>query len=500
MIHESCSSPQRSSFDKALEIEMQSKPGLELGVAVGTLKQRRYEPPVEQFSVGASDHPFVAASVLFFLPRLTRLPSCTFVLIAFLGLYLRADARVHYPWSHKKLPLVVGYFPEWGLTYDQPYYVKTLISNGSIKLLDQINYSQGSVTNGRCSVSDRKAALDTRYTRQNSVNGKADNPKSPFRGYYHQLKELKRRYPKLKVLISLEGAPAGFSKAARPENRQAFVASCIDTFLRGHFAPDISEPGIFDGFDIDWESPTKDEAADFVALIAEFRHQMDRLRPGLRLSIAVGDAPEMLPGTDFTAVGALVDQFGIMNYDYTGPWNPTTGFIAPLFSNRMDPRHSNSVEKSIASYRAAGVPVEKILMGLPFYGYSWSEVEDTNNGLFQEGNGVRADQPYRYIRGLSASSSVYREQRSKAPWLFDGDTFWTYDDSTSIQYKISYAVYRHLAGVMIWELSGDTSDAELLHAIHQSLRRPNDFDIFEESSSQVEPAAGRQASSSVISH
>ena len=463
----------------------------ELGVALGALKAMRNELAACRLLVAAHGHRCVSAPVTFPVSRPRRLLSCIVLFVAFLVLHIRADARIHYPWHHKAHPIVVGYFPEWGLTYDQPYYVKTLISNGSAKMLDQINYSQGSVANGRCSVSDRKAALNMLYTRQNSVNGKSDDPSSPFRGYYHQLQELKRRYPKLKVLISLEGDSANFSKDARPENRRAFVASCIDTFLRGHFAPGISEPGVFDGFDIDWESPTKSEAADFVALIAEFRHQMDRLRPGLRLSIAVGDAPEMLPGTDFAAVGTLVDQFGIMNYDYTGPWNPTTGFIAPLFSNRMDPRHSNSVQRSIASYRAAGVPVEKMLMGLPFYGYSWSDVEDTNNGLFQEGKGVRDDQPYRYIRALSASSAVYREPRSKAPWLFDGDTFWTYDDATSIGYKISYAIYSRLAGVMIWELSGDTSDAELLGAIHRSLLHPGDIGIFEEPIVHPEPTASR---------
>jgi chitinase len=208
----------------------------------------------------------------------------------------------------------------------------------------------------------------------------------------------------------------------------------------------------------------------------------------------------MLPGTDFAAVGALVDQLGIMNYDYTGPWNPTTGFIAPLFSNRTDPRHSNSVARSIASYRTAGVPVEKILMGLPFYGYSWSEVDDTNNGLFQEGKGVRADQPYRYIHALSSNYSVYREPRSRAPWLFDGDTFWTYDDATSIGYKISYAIYRQLAGVMIWELSGDTKDAELLGAIHRSMLHPDDVDIFEEPGTPQKPMQNNGTGVGMSSH
>src|SRR6201993_1343339 len=185
-------------------------------------------------------------------------------------------------------PVLVGYFPQWGLYYDQPYYVKQLVDNGSAALLDQINYAQGFVSGGKCSVADPRADLNNAYTAQNSVSGRADHPASPFRGYFHQLKELKKRYPHLKILISLEGNPAGFAEDAKPENRRAFVASCIDTFIRGHFADGIHEPGIFDGFDIDWESPHKEDAANFQALLEEFRRQMRAVRPGLRLSIAVG--------------------------------------------------------------------------------------------------------------------------------------------------------------------------------------------------------------------
>jgi chitinase len=390
-------------------------------------------------------------------------------------------------WHHRGRPLVVGYFPGWGQPAGEHFYVKTMISNRSIKLLDQINYSQGSVAGGRCSLANRKNDLDTIYTSEDSVNGRPDNPGAPFRGYFHQLKELKHRYPHLKILISLEGAPAGFIEGAQPANRRAFVASCVDTFLRGHFAPGINEPGVFDGIDIDWESPQQDEAADYLALIAEFRRQMDALRPGLRLSVALGDTPLMLPGTDFAAISALVDQVGIMNYDYTGPWSPTTGFIAPLYSNPEDPGSSESIARSIATYRAQGVPVKKMLMGLPFYGYSWTKVEEDNDGLFQSGDGVRDDKPYHYIRSLAASSSIHRDPRTRAPWLFNGDIFWTYEDPISVRYKVSYAARGHLAGIMIWELSGDTEDAELLRVAHHTLRRPMHDSFEEEAASELPP-------------
>jgi len=375
-------------------------------------------------------------------------------------------------------PLLVGYFPQWGLYYDQPYSVKQLVDNGSAALLDQINYAQGFVSDGKCSVADPHADLDTTYTAENSVSGKPDDPASSFRGYFDQLKELKKRYPRLKILISLEGA--GFAEDARPENRKAFVASCVDVFLRGNFAPGIHESGIFDGFDIDWEYPHAEDAANFRALLEEFRSQMRAVRPGLRLSIAVGHSPQMLPGTDFAAIAPLVDQVGVMNYDYTGPWSQTTGFLAPLFTSPADPRHSNSIEKNIAEYQAAGVPAEKLLMGVPFYGYSWTAVDHTNNGLFQTGRAVHGDQPYRYIRTLTAASSVYRDPRSQAPWLFDGETFWTYEDAVSVRYKVSYAANKRLGGVMIWELSDDTTDAELLNTAHQALLHPVKASAFEE--------------------
>lgn len=394
------------------------------------------------------------------------------------------------PHRHARIthPLLVGYFGQWGLYNEQPYSVKQLVDNGSAALLDQINYAQGFVSGGKCSVADPKADLDTAYTAANSVSGEADESESPFRGYFHQLKELKKRYPKLKILISLEGNPAGFAEDAKPANRRAFVASCIDTFIRGNFRAGVHEPGIFDGFDIDWEYPHAEDAANFRALLEEFRREMRAARPGLRLSIAVGHSPRMLPETNLSAVAGIVDQVGVMNYDYTGPWSKTTGFLAPLFADPGDPRHSNSIEKNISDYEAAGVPAEKLLMGVPFYGYSWTSVEATNNGLFQAGHGVHGDEPYHYIRTLISSSQVYRDPRSKAPWLYDGRTFWTYEDAVSVRYKVSYAADEKLGGVMIWELSEDTSDAMLLSTAHSALLHPLAASEFSSEPEEQRPA------------
>jgi chitinase len=376
--------------------------------------------------------------------------------------------------AHGDGPLLVGYFPQWGVDSQPQYLVKDLIRSGGAGMLDQVNYSQGSVKGGHCSIASPNADLNYTFDTHNSVDGSTDDPRSTFRGNFHQLEELKKQNPRLKVLISLEGSADAFAEDAQPQNRYVFVASCVDMFLRGRFAAGVVKPGVFDGIDLDWEFPKREDAANYEALVHEFRRQMDLYRPGLRLSIAVGPGPRMYPGVDMKAVSKLADQVAVMNYDYAGPWSKTTGIIAPLYTDPADPTAPGSVDETIAAYRTAGVPGHKLLMGLPFYGYGWEQVGATNHGLYQAGQAIRSDRPYSFVQTQMAGSTLYRDQRTQAPWIFNGDTFWTFEDPTSIRFKVDYAQHQRLGGVMIWELSGDMPDASLLSAAYHQLRAPED--------------------------
>src|SRR5258705_11071636 len=69
-------------------------------------------------------------------------------------------------------PMVVGYFPQWALYDDEPYLVKDLLSpGGQAPLVDQINYAQGFVTNGLCSVADANSALNLTLIPRQRCNG-----------------------------------------------------------------------------------------------------------------------------------------------------------------------------------------------------------------------------------------------------------------------------------------------------------------------------------------
>jgi chitinase len=340
------------------------------------------------------------------------------------------------------------------------------------------------------------------------VDGSTDLPQLKIRGNFHQLMELKRRYPRLKILISLEGRASDFAEDAQPESRAAFVASCVDLFLKGNFGPGISAANLFDGVDIDWEYPRGADSANYLPLLTEFRRQMDALRPGLLLSVALGASPHMYGDADVSAIGRAVDLAGLMTYDFNGPWSSSTGFIAPLSGSSVD---DGSVEASVNAWKEAGVPAAKLLIGLPFYAYGWRSVADVNHGLGQGGSPIRGDHPYRFIQTLidphlarpptdaaaeavlepspertSPSESrvsvrnsntplqtiLYRDPVSQAPWLFDGSSFWTYEDPISIGSKAAFAANQQLAGFMIWELSGDSSSGTLLKAAHSALANP----------------------------
>jgi chitinase len=378
---------------------------------------------------------------------------------------ISAAAQTHAALQH---PIVVGYFPQWGI--HKRFFVKNLVSSGAIGTLDQINYSQGHIDGNQCAIADPTDDLYYSFSAEDSVDGTADSPLTPLRGNFHQLQELKRLYPDIKIVISLEGQAAQFAEAAQPANSFAFVASCIQTFIEGKFADGIEAPGLFDGIDIDWEYPLELDRYNFIALLEEFRRQLDAAGSNLLLTVAMGDNRATYQHLDMESAALYANQIGVMNYDYSGPWSQRTGLVAPLYSSPSDPEINNDVDSTIRGYLQAGVPASKMLLGLPFYAYSWNQVIRVNHGLFQMGRPLRTDTPYNYIPSIVNNFTRYRDPNSLAPWLFDGITFWTYDDEISIGAKLAYAQQQHLGGVMIWELSGDTADGKLLRTISEQFR------------------------------
>jgi len=369
---------------------------------------------------------------------------------------------------------IVGYFPQWGLYGN--FFVNNLVTSGSAPLLTHLNYAFGNIVNNQCQSYDTWADYQDPLPASETVNGQADSSDpNAFVGNFHQLQELKQLYPQLRIVMSIGGGsldPALWSSAAAKENRQAFVKSCIDMYINGSFAAGITEPGIFDGFDIDWEFPSSpSDRASLTKLMAEFRRQLDAVRPGLTLSLVAPPGTWAFNFIDLDKVQPSVDFFNVETYDYDGPWENQTGFVAPLYRSQFDPNGSNNADATIQTYLRRKLDPQKIMFGIPFYGYAWTASPGRHHGLFQPGTPVDQGDGYNYIRTVAAGFTKYRDPKTKAPWLYDGTTFWTFDDPPSIWFKMRYVHDQHLGGVMIWDLSSDLPNGLLLKSIVKGLAR-----------------------------
>ena len=327
----------------------------------------------------------------YFQPRLLRL-----VLMGAFALLLciyqsLAEARHH---DHGKI--FGGYFEEWGINY-AGYNIADLQKNGVADELTHLIYAFGNVTPTSpavCAIADPVAAYQN--SSLPSVSGKPYT--APLYGNFGAIQQLKELHPHLKVLISLGGQAGdvtGFvTAAATAAGRAALASSCINLFVKGNIAAGVSAPGLFDGFNIDWEFPGPADKQNFTALLKEFRTQLDDLAKttGKRYVLTFDSPanPKKYVNIDLKAAAAQVDFLTIDGYDYAGTWDKQTNESSSLYDVSEDPVYADDryIDATVRAYLKAGVPAAKYTMGLPLYGVGWNGVPNRNHGLYQNVTGL----------------------------------------------------------------------------------------------------------------
>ncbi len=291
---------------------------------------------------------------------------------------------------------------------------------------------------------------------------------------------LKKENPDLTVLVSVGGWlwSGRFSDAAlTPASRAKFIDSVASFITRYNL----------DGLDIDWEYPAMAGAAgnvfrpedkqNYTLLLKElrerFKEMQKRLHRHLYITIAAGASAKFLEHTEMDKVQKYVDTVNLMAYDYYEPGDDKiTGNHAPLFVDPADPK-GISADKSVKEFEAAGVPANKIVLGVPFYGHVWGHVAATNNGLFQPGDPVpNAYSTYGTLTQDMTSHGFtrYWDAKASVPYLYNSQKqiFVSYEDPESLALKCRYVIDHHLAGMMFWEYESDPS-GKLLDAIDRGL-------------------------------
>jgi chitinase len=363
---------------------------------------------------------------------------------------------------------VVGYLASWGVRSKG-----TRIAQLPAKDLTHIFYAFAKIGNdGRVMLGD--PCVDVGVCESASPVNAGGN--------FAELKRLKQKNPHLQLLISIGGwtGSGKFSDAALTDaSRGLFAESAIDVFIR-------QRPGLFDGLDIDWEFPVAGgmkgnverpaDKEDFTLLLAELRRQLDAQgaidRRHYILTIAASARLDEIANVEVERIVPLLDFINVMTYDYhSGPGR--TNFNAPLYAANGDPTPLANVDVTMRAFLDAGVPANKLLVGIPFYGHGYGGVPNVNGGLFRQGNDTPSgwrerDGDFNVLAQTRLKDPRYVrhwEPRARVPWLYDSTsgTWVSYDDPQSVGEKVRYVRERGLGGVVIWELGGD--DGSLMRAI-----------------------------------
>jgi chitinase len=403
-----------------------------------------------------------------------------------------------------------GYFEEWSIYY-AGYNIANLQQNGVADKLSHLIYAFADVTTTptpACAIADTWADYQSPYLP--SVSGTAYA--GPLYGNFAAIQQLKKLHPNLKVLMSIGGASATntaafVAAASTAAGRAQLAASCIDLFVNGNIATGITAPGLFDGFNIDWEFPTSSDTKNFTALLAEFRQQLDALSKTTHKCYTMSfDGPagsQNYVNIDLRNAAKQVDFITIDGYNYAGSWDTQTNDASPLFDDKQDPDFGQDLDinDTVNAYLKAGVPPYKYTMGVPLYGAGWTGVPNVNHGLYQNSTGpspvplangtalctdLSGNTPgcdplltpgvatYGTLTNLLSNGySNYFDAKRIAVSMFDptSGTFYTYDDPQTAFLKMVYIDVRGLGGSYVWAVKDDDANGTMVKTMAKGLGR-----------------------------
>lgn len=279
------------------------------------------------------------------------------------------------------------------------------------------------------------------------VNSSHDGITLGGTGRLKMLVGLKKQNPALKVLVSIGGWGAGgFSPmAADSAKRAKFAAACRALCTQYNL----------DGIDIDWEFPGNnsskesspaDEKHNYSLLMRDIRRAIG---PDLLLTMASNYTPD---NYNFRECIDYLDFVNVMCYNMAG--NPN--HHAALYRGGVVSKGYYTSQESVSAHLKAGIPRDKLVMGMPFYG----------NGSLGEISLARVNELI-----ASGDYTDHWDDTGKVPYLTDknGTMQVGYDNARSLGYKCDYILRQRLRGGMYWDYAEDDAEGSLRTTLYNKL-------------------------------
>jgi len=178
-----------------------------------------------------------------------------------------------------------------------------------------------------------------------------------------------------------------------------------------------------------------------------------------------------IEATDYAGAAQYVDWYNVMTYDFFGAWDAQgpTAPHSPLTSYDGIPKQGFTSADAIAAFKAQGVPADKLLLGIGFYGRGWTGVtQDAPGGTATgpaAGTWEQGIEDYKVLKNTCPVTGTV----AGTAYAHCGSNWWSYDTPDTIASKMAWANDQGLRGAFAWDFSGDTADGELIAALSNGL-------------------------------
>ena len=279
-------------------------------------------------------------------------------------------------------------------------------------------------------------------------------------GLLQQLVHVKRMNPHVKVSMSVGGATfsGGFSTILANSTKRQTLVQYMTTWVN-YFG--------LDGVDVDWEYPTTaSDGIYFVTFVKELRASLDKLAQenaastGYLLTVALGgDTSKWV--MDLPSMISYIDYVHLMAYDYAQgaslPGMVTTGYLAPLHCTQDTPQ--GCVESSVNNLIQAGVPAQKLVVGLPAYGRTYTNISQIQPNMPMFTNETQSGSIDLYnLPDFSTTAWMVKTDRvAQASWAYNAQVkeWIAFDTAAVTQAKAAWVAQQGLGGMMVWHSAGD---------------------------------------------
>jgi spore germination protein len=206
----------------------------------------------------------------------------------------------------------------------------------------------------------------------------------------------------------------------------------------------------------------------------KLRRHLNQKYPNIHLSIdTYSGAARSTNIWDLEKIAPNVDHIIVMAYDFHRKSSSVAGPVAPLLSEEK--LFKTNILRDIQDYMTL-VPKEKILLGVPFYGYEWQTTSrDIQASTFPESGSVASIERVQALmdKKLELSIEEHWNEAALSPYLSykKNNQIFTiyYENSRSLSYKLDLVNQLELGGVAIWALGYEGSSRELWDVMKNKL-------------------------------